>query len=463
MSSVTFLGAAGTVTGSRHLVRAGGAKLLIDCGLFQGLKQLRLRNRQPLGVDPASLDAVLLTHAHLDHTGWLPLLVRQGYAGAILATRATIDLCGLLLPDAAHLEEERAEHANRHGYSRHHPALPLFTREDADRALRALAPIEYDTDVEVAPGVVARFLNAGHIAGSALILLEAEGQRVLFTGDLGRPHDPLLDPPARPPDVDMLVLESTYGDRLHPREDPADVIADAVARTAARGGCVIVPAFAVGRTQELLYHLARLAADGRIPDLPVFLDSPMAARATALLEKWPPPRGEPRIARDVLRAAVAVPDVEGSKQLDRSALPRVIIAGSGMATGGRVIHHLKALGGDPRNTILFTGFQAPGTRGAAIVAGADSVKIHGQHVPIRAEVVQLHGLSSHADQAETLEWLGGFHAPPSLTCLVHGEPPAADALRLRIEERLRWPVLVAEHRQAVPIPARRKSAATPAR
>lgn len=447
-----FLGAAGCVTGSRTLVEHEGRRVLVDAGLFQGVKALRLRNWQPLEVDAASLDAVVLTHAHLDHSGFLPRLVRLGFRGAVHCTGPTRDLCGVLLPDSARLMVEEAAHANRHGWSRHHPALPLFDEDDARRALERLQAQPFERDFAPVPGLQARFTRAGHILGAASVRLEAGGRSVLFSGDLGRSDDLLLPAPAAPPASDTVVVESTYGDRRHPEGDPLDALADAVARTAARGGLVLVPAFAVARAQALLLGLARLKSAHRIPDLPVFLDSPMAAGVTDLYRRW---HAEHRIdeaeCASLGRVATVVDSVEASKRLNDQRFPAVIVAGSGMATGGRIVFHLAAHAGDPRNTVLLAGFQAPGTRGAALAAGARTLRIHGRDIAVRAEVVQLEGLSAHADAEGLIAWLAALPRPPRRVLVNHGEPVAADALRQAIERRLGWPAEVAGEREAVEV------------
>lgn len=434
-----FLGATGTVTGSKYLV-TGESRVLVDCGLFQGYKQLRLRNWAPPPFDPAALDAVVLTHAHIDHSGYLPLLVKRGFRGRIRCSDATAHLCEILLRDSAHLQEEEAENANRYGYSKHKPALPLYTRADADAALKRLAPVEFDREFEPAPGLRATLRRAGHILGASIVELR-EGRRSLaFSGDLGRPHDPVMNPPAAIDGADLLVLESTYGDRRHPSIDTGAEIAAVVSRTAARGGVVVAPAFAVGRAQALLLHLHRLKASGAIPSaLPIYVDSPMAADVTQVYLAHPREhRLDPAECRALASVARFVATPDESRALDQSSWPMVILAGSGMATGGRVLRHLKRFAPDPRNTILFTGFQAGGTRGDSLVRGAGEVKIHGAYVPVRAEVRNLETLSAHADYEEILEWLARMRTPPRRLCLTHGEPAAADALRKRIEERFGW-------------------------
>jgi metallo-beta-lactamase family protein len=446
-----FLGATGTVTGSRYLLRAGGASLLVDCGLFQGFKQLRLRNWAVPPVDVKTLDAVVLTHAHLDHSGYLPRLVKAGYAGPVHCTSATYDLCRLLLPDSGRLQEEEAELANRHGFSRHAPALPLYTEADAVTALERFEVHDFDEEFAAAPGLALRFLPAGHILGAAMVLARSAARSVLFSGDLGRPHDAIMRAPARIERADAVVVESTYGDRAHDPADPQQRLGEVIARTVARNGVVVIPSFAVGRTQTLLWAIHRLKAARTIPgELPVFLNSPMAVDATAIYRRH---RAEHRLSPEdclaMCHAARFVNTVEESKRLNERRGPMVILAGSGMATGGRVVHHLKAFAPDPRNTILFAGFQAAGTRGAAMLGGAETVKIHGAYVPVRAEVAQLDNLSAHADAQEILAWLGGFTAPPARTFVTHGEPAAADALRQRIEEQLRWRVDVPEYLERV--------------
>jgi metallo-beta-lactamase family protein len=445
---LTFLGAAGTVTGSKYLVEAGRTKILVDCGLFQGYKQLRLRNWSPLPVAASEIDAVVLTHAHLDHSGYLPLFVKNGFRGAVACSNATSDLCEILLPDSGYLQEEEAAYANRRGFSKHKPALPLYTVEDAKRSLEHFAPVAFDVDATLPGGVALRLRHAGHLLGASLVELRYAGETLLFTGDLGRPNDPIMTAPVAVTHADHLVVESTYGDRRHEQEDAKQRLADIISRTMARGGAVIVPAFAVGRAQLLLHLISTLKEARGIPDVPVFLNSPMAVDATRLYHKY---RAEHRLTPaqcDALHtAATIVNTVEESKRLNEFRGPMIVISASGMATGGRVVHHLKAFAPDPRNTILFAGFQVGGTRGAAMVAGAESVKIHGEYVPVRAEVVNIDSFSAHADYVETLAWLRQFESPPKRTFITHGEPAAADALRRRIQDELGWDVEVPEHLQ----------------
>lgn len=449
---ITFLGGVGTVTGSKYLVEVPGRRVLVDCGLFQGFKQLRLRNWEPLPVEPATVDAVILTHAHLDHSGYLPLLVKNGFKGRVLCTAATGDLCEILLPDAGHLEERDAESANRHGYSKHRPALPLFTEADARAALPRLSPIVWDEPHDLGGGLTLTFRYAGHILGAAMALLSYRGRTILFSGDLGRPDDPIMRAPAPIGVVDYLVVESTYGNRSHSGDDPESRLADIIVRTSGRGGTVVIPAFAVGRAQTLLYHLYRLKAARRIPDLPIFLDSPMAIDAGDLFHRH---RRDHRLTEtecyavcDVARETRSVAE---SKAIDQNHVPAVVISASGMATGGRVLHHLKALAPDARNTIVLAGFQAAGTRGAALLAGASQIKIHGSYVPVRAEVINLSMLSAHADAGEIMGWLRTATTPPAITFITHGEPTAADALRHRIAEELHWSTRVPDYRDSATI------------
>jgi len=447
---LTFLGGVGTVTGSKYLLEHNGGRFLIDCGLFQGYKQLRLRNWSPLPIKPSSIDRVLLTHAHLDHSGYLPLLVRNGYRKSILCTDATRDLCNILLSDSGHLQEQDAEFANRHNFSKHHPALPLYTMEDARRALKYLSAVGFHRDVALSHGLSARFLRAGHILGAAMIAIASDDRRILFSGDLGRPHDPTMPPPETVRETDYLVIESTYGNRKHSDADPEDALAETIVRAAARGGSVIIPAFAVGRSQTLLYHLHNLLAAKRIPDLPIFFDSPMAIDASDIFARHSQDHVlPPATVRAAFASARYIETAEESKELDRMRMPKVIVSASGMATGGRVLHHLKSYAPDRRNIILFTGFQAGGTRGAAMLAGAKSIKIHGQLIPVEAEVRNLDMMSAHADADEIMAWLRGFQRPPRLTFVTHGEPDAADTLRRRIAEELGWHCRVPEQGETI--------------
>jgi metallo-beta-lactamase family protein len=447
---LTFLGATNTVTGSKYLVRSEGRTVLVDCGLFQGFKRLRLRNWEPLPVDPRAIDAVVLTHAHIDHSGYLPLLVRNGFAGPVFATSGTRDLCEILLPDAGHLQEEDAKFAARAGYSKHRPPKPLYTEADAAAVLPRLRSVAFGERVDLGGGLGATLRPAGHIIGASTVVLDDGRTSVLFSGDLGRAADPVMPPPSRVRTADYLVVESTYGDRRHPDTDPQAQLAEVVVRTASRGGVVLIPAFAVGRAQTILYLIRRLKVAGAIPDVPVFLDSPMAARATEVFRAHAAElRLTPAECDAVCDAARYVTTPEESKRLSASRDPMVLVSASGMATGGRVLHHLEAFAPDARNTIVLAGFQAAGTRGAALAAGADAVKIHGDYVPVRADVVMLENLSAHADYEEILAWLGGLARPPRTSFVTHGEPAAADALRLRIVERLGWEARVPDYRDTV--------------
>lgn len=446
---LTFLGAAGTVTGSKYLVETDRHRILVDCGLFQGYKQLRERNWAPLPIAPDRIDAVLLTHAHLDHSGYLPALVRDGFDGPILSTHATFKLCQLLLPDSGHLMEADARFANRHGFSKHKPALPLYNEQDAERALRSFRSVRFGEGVPVVEGCSALFRKAGHILGAASIQLDCCGRRIVFSGDVGRYDDATMVDPEPVPQADYLLVESTYGNRRHDRTSPEEALEDVIARTVHRGGSVIIPAFAVGRAQSLLYHLGQLRKRGRL-DVPVFLDSPMAVDASTIFCEHP---DEMRLTesecRESCSGATYTRSVEESKRLDQDMMPKIIISASGMATGGRVLHHLKRYAPDRRNTILLAGFQAGGTRGAALKAGARELKIHGGYVPVRAEVASLDMLSAHADQDELLRWLGGFEAPPRMTFVTHGEADSSDAFRHTIGEKLGWNARVPEHGERV--------------
>lgn len=448
--SLSFLGGAGTVTGSKYLVEHDKRRILVDCGLFQGFKSLRLKNWAPFPVDPAGIASVVLTHAHIDHSGYLPVLVKRGFSGPVFCSRATADLCAILLPDAAHLQEKDAEFANRHGFSKHKPALPLYTIEDAKKALQLLTAVAFDEAQSLMGGAVIRLRRAGHILGAASVQLDWAGTSIVFSGDVGRYDDAIMPDPAPIGRADYLLVESTYGNRRHEQRDAAEALATIVGDTIARGGTVIIPAFAVGRAQSLLFLFDRLRSAGRLSNVPIFLDSPMAQDASEILCKnIHDQRLSDKMCRRACAVAHYVRSVDESKNLTANAMPKVIISASGMATGGRVLHHLKRYAPDPKNTVLFAGFQAGGTRGAAMVAGADSVKIHGEYVPVRAEVQNLDMLSAHADADEILRWLRGFEAPPQMTFITHGEPAASDALRHRIEEELGWTCVVPDHGQKV--------------
>ena len=440
---ITFHGAADTVTGSRYLVEHAGARVLVDCGLFQGLKKLRLRNWDDPGFAPASLDAVVLTHAHIDHSGYLPRLCKAGFRGPVFCTPGTRDLLEILLPDAGHLQEEEARLANREGFSRHRPALPLYTRADAEACLAQLAPVAFHAPFRPADGVAARFTRAGHIIGAACARLELGATSLTFTGDVGRPVDPVMRPPEPLAPTDFLVVESTYGDRRHPAGDLGEALARVVIDTVERGGTLVVPSFAVGRTQHLLHLLGELRERRRIPPVPIFLDSPMAIDATALFCRHASDHAldEAATAR-MCRLPSYARTVEDSKAIDRRREPCIVVSASGMATGGRVLHHLQRFLPDPRSTVLLVGYQPAGTRGRSLVDGADELKLLGQYVPVRARVAQLEGLSAHADYRELLDWLAASKLSPRRAFVTHGEPAAADALRRRLRDELGWRAVV---------------------
>ena len=445
-----FCGAAGTVTGSRYLLTHEGAQTLVDCGLFQGQKQLRQRNWEELPFNASKVGTVLLTHAHIDHSGYLPVLVRRGFKGRIICTRATLELCQLLLRDSAHLQEEEARYANKRGYSRHKPALPLYTLEDAEAALKLFQGVDYDTSVDVTSGITAQFHQAGHILGAAMIMLRHSGRRTLFSGDLGRPVDPVMRPPAIIRETDDLILESTYGNRLHGAMDPEAELGAHLNRAIARGGLVIIPSFAVGRVQTLLLLISRLKKRGALPDVPIYLNSPMAVDATRIYHEF---RSEHRLSVEECEAACKVSkfvnSVGESIELNKTKGPGIIISASGMATGGRVVHHLKAFAPDPRNMVLFAGFQAAGTRGAAMVAGAEWIRIHGEDIPVRAEVVNVDAFSAHADYEELISWLKNMTQAPSRLFLTHGEPAAAESFKSNIKKYLGWESVIARDLEEV--------------
>lgn len=448
------LGAADTVTGSRYLIEAGEARALVDCGLFQGYKVLRERNRLPFPVPPPSIDAVILTHAHLDHSGYLPALVRDGYRGRVYVTAGTADLLAIMLPDSGRLLEEEAESHRRAGSSRHADPRPLYTEADALRALESLHPVEPGTPLEVAPGVTVTFSPAGHIVGAAQLDVTVAGVRVHFTGDLGRSDDPVMLPPAPLGATDVLITESTYGDRRHPDGDPEAELGAVVTRTAARGGVVLIPAFAVGRAEAVLYHLSRLRRRGEIPDIPVYLNSPMAIDASEVYARHVDElRLTPGDIGDLAGFVRIVRTVEESKALNERTGPMVIVAGSGMITGGRILHHLAQFGPDPRTTVVLTGYQAGGTRGAALAAGERSLRIFGRDVPIAGEVVELATMSAHADADDLISWLRPAPAP-GLTLITHGEPHAADTLRIRLRRELGWNARVPSPGEHVALGAR---------
>ena len=498
--SLTFLGAAGTVTGSKHLLEVDGRRLLVDCGLFQGLKELRQRNWEPLPVDPATIEAVILTHAHLDHCGYLPRLVFAGFRGRIFCTPGTKDLCSLVLPDSARIQEEDAREANRRGFTKHSPALPLYTSNDAARALSQLQPVGYDREIPlwgqtgVRMGVgppsdpieTVEFINAGHLLGSAYARVRVAGKTILFGGDLGRYGRPVLPDPMPVSEADVLLLESTYGDRLHEPDDNGARLAAIVNDAAARGGKLIIPSFAIGRVEEVLYWLKRLEEEKRIPILPVYLDSPMAIGALqfyasrlneldAELQPQSPTLGSDTKLRPQARTLISdtnlrhrgmrhvsafattrlttVASPQQSADLVASRQPSIVIASSGMATGGRVLRHLAATITSPNNTVMFVGYQAAGTRGRLLVDGATEIKLLGRVYPVAARIERIDSMSAHADFSESMRWLSGFSRAPAMTYLVHGDPVALAALATRITTEKQWPVHIAAHHERVQIPA----------
>ncbi len=460
MASLTFLGAARTVTGSKYLLEVDGRRLLVDCGMFQGLKELRLRNWERLPIPADSIAAIVLTHAHIDHSGYLPRLIAQGFNGRVFCTAGTADLCRIVLPDAGRIAEEDAREANRHGYTRHAPALPLFTEADAIRALSHLQPFGYERPAPVLPGVQAEFVNAGHLLGSSFVVVTIDGSprvKIVFSGDLGRYDRPILPDPLPVRSADVLLLESTYGDRLHEADDQAERLGAIVRDTVRRGGKIVIPAFAIGRVEEVIYWLRKLEERQAIPVLPVFLDSPMAVEALAQYSSRTyeldadvrPGHGE--VSAFCTRRFRLVSTRQQSMEVAGTKSPAIVISSSGMATGGRVLFHLAAALPDARNTVLFTGFQAAGTRGRDLLEGARAVKIHGQMVPVAARIEHIDSMSAHADQAEIFRWLSNFEQPPGVTWLVHGEPGPMDTLGDLIRSRLNWKVETAEYLQTFTI------------
>ncbi|MFI5317264.1 MAG: MBL fold metallo-hydrolase RNA specificity domain-containing protein [Myxococcota bacterium] len=456
--TLRFLGAAGTVTGSKFLVSIGETRVLLDCGLFQGQKALRLRNWEPTPFDVETLDAVVLSHAHIDHSGYLPLIAREGFCGPVYCTSGTADLLEIMLRDSAKLQEEDADRANRHGYSKHHPALPLYGVADADAALRLLQTRPYGMEFAVANGVRGILRRAGHILGAAtveLVLGSDPPIRLVDSGDLGRPRRPILCDPEPVEAADFLLVESTYGDRLHP-SNAAERLAAIVNDSVERGGALLVPSFAVGRAQELIWTLRQLEDSHRIPSLPVYVDSPMAIEATEIYCRHPEDHDlDMKLLTDQRRCPLCarsytlVRAAQESKALNHRTGPIVVIAGSGMATGGRILHHLKLRLPDPRTTVLLPGFQAAGTRGRSLQEGAKTLRIHGEDVPVKARIETLDSMSAHADRGEILAWLRRFRRAPRHTWVMHGEPTAAAALGAAIERELHWPTSVAADGQVV--------------
>jgi len=457
-ATLQFLGAANTVTGSRYLLEIDKRRVLIDCGMFQGYKYLRERNWAAFPVDPATIEMVLLTHAHIDHSGYLPALVKQGFKGKVYCTAASRELCAILLPDSGYLLEEQARYARKKGYSKHANPEPLYTRDDAEACLKYFRAHDFEKPLKIMPGVSARFLRAGHILGAAQISLDIHGRALHFSGDMGRPNDPLMKPPVPLVQADVLVCESTYGDRVHPEINTQAELAPIISRVAARGGVVVIPAFAVGRAQILMLQIARLQAQGLIPKVPVYLNSPMAIDATEIYRQH---HDEHNISEADCRLmtglATMVHSAEESKTLNMRSGPMIIISASGMATGGRVLHHIEAFGPDPRNAIVLAGYQAGGTRGALLAGGAKSVRMFGREVPINAEVLTLQSFSSHADSNELIAWMRTAQKPPGMTYITHGEPDAADILRGRVKRELGWTCRVPEQLEQVQLFAQTQS------
>jgi metallo-beta-lactamase family protein len=458
MPKLTFLGAAGTVTGSKYLIEAANKRLLVDCGIFQGTPELSDRNYKPLPTDPKSFDYLVLTHAHLDHTGLLPRLVKDGYAGSIFANPATIELTTLLLKDSAHLQEDDAERARTKGYSRHANPQPLYTAEEVDPVLRALKPMPRKGNFDISPEFHIDSYDAGHILGSSSLVLTITENRkktvVVFSGDIGRYNQPILNDPTTPvANADVLLCESTYGDREHEAGDPAELLGGVVNRVAKRGGSIVIPAFAIGRAQTFMYYLRQLEDQQRTPRLPVYVDSPMALSATDLYLKYREDhdlefsredndgKGDPLDVHQFHLTRTA----DESKQINNVKTPCIIISASGMVTGGRVMHHLVQRLPDPRNAVILAGFQAQGTRGRALQEGAKTIRLFGQEIPVNAEIVELGQFSAHAGKSELLRWLTGLPAPPKQTYLVHGEPSAAQSLQASIRENFKWNVSVARY------------------
>jgi metallo-beta-lactamase family protein len=460
MSTITFLGAAQTVTGSKYLVHTGNHRVLVDCGQYQGLRELRRRNWDPLLVNPAEVDAVVLTHAHIDHSGYLPRFVRDGFKGRVFCTSGTADLCRIMLPDAGRLAEEDARAANRGGYTRYDSAEPLFTEDDALTALAHLQPVGYERPMPLGGGIEVDFLDAGHLLGSAFVRMRLGGdgnKTILFGGDLGRYGRPVLPDPTPVESADVLLVESTYGNREHPPDDNGEGLAEVIRHTIEGRGKVIIPAFAVGRVEEVIYWLKRLEEAGRIPVVPVYLDSPMALEALKhyanhsrdLDPDVQAKRGQ--MGAFTTRRFTAIATPRQSQEVQESTAPSIVISASGMATGGRVLWHLVKALPDPRNTVLFVGYQAEGSRGRRLLEGETEVKIHGEFVPVNARIAAINSMSAHADASEILRWLGGFKQPPGMTYIVHGEPVAQAALKSRIEKELGWPLRVPVYQEEVDI------------
>lgn len=448
---LTFLGAVGTVTGSKFLLSINKRNILIDCGLFQGIKALRQRNWEPLPIPAKDIEAIILTHAHIDHSGYLPLLVKQGFQGKIHCSQGTYDLCQILLPDCGYLQEEEARHANKHGYSKHAPALPLYTRADALDTFAFFVAHPVKKEIALSQDIHFQLLPAGHIIGATTVEIRAEGKKIVFSGDLGRLQDPVMKAPTFIREADYVIMESTYGDRQHDTQDPKHQLKDIIRKTVRRGGTLVIPAFAVGRAQVVLHYISELKKERAIPEVPVYLDSPMAVDATHIFLKH---REQTILSeqacRELNRATTYINLREDSKGLDTDLeTPKIIISASGMATGGRILHHIKTYASDSKNTLLFTGYQSIGTRGAEITSGASQIKIHGQLVPIQAEVIALHNLSAHADAEELLKWAQHFQHPPKTVFLTHGEQDSREAFGKILKERLGWRYHIPQYQETI--------------
>lgn len=445
-----FLGAAGTVTGSKYLLTCNDSKILVDCGLFQGLKTLRLKNWDDLQIKASEIQAIVLTHAHIDHSGYIPRLIKNGFKGKIYCTSATKDLCRILLPDAGYLMEEEAEYRNRTKKTKHNPALPLFTRKDAENSLKYFEGVPFNQKVQIDARISFEFFYAGHILGAASAVLSVGGKKIAFSGDIGRLNDEIMKPPVPLPPVSYLVTESTYGNRLHEKVDIKEELRKIIIETVERKGVVIIPAFAVGRAQSIMYYVWKLLSQNKIPDIPMYLNSPMATNVNELLKKY---KDLHKLTAEecvyICRVVKYVNTVEDSIALNEKKGPMLIISASGMLSGGRVLHHLKSFGPDPRNTIVLAGYQAAGTRGEALERGERQIKVHGEYIDVRAQIKVLENVSAHADYNEVLEWLGQSKMKPEKVFITHGEPSAADELRRRISEKFGWDCIVAEQNQQV--------------
>lgn len=444
---ITFLGAVEEVTGSRYLIEHENIKILIDCGMFQGPWEIAQRNLEPFPVDPGSIDAVILTHAHIDHSGYIPALVKNGFRGKIYCSKGTYALCSLLLVDSGSLQEGEARNINQRGGPDHPPSVALYTARDAENSLKFFKPIDYDTIIDIGNSLKVTLIRSGHILGSAFVIVSDGKQKLTFSGDLGRPHQFIMKSPPPLQQTDFLVIESTYGDRLHKKDDAIKIISEVVNATVAKGGVLIIPCFAVERTETILYCLYQLKQKNTIPTIPIFLDSPMAIHVIDLLCNFKEEYelSTAFLCKDMLNIATQTLTSEESKKIDHIEYPAIIIAGSGMADGGRVLFHLKHFISDPKNTILFVGFQAEGTTGHALINGAKIIKIHNESYPVQAKIKTIETLSAHADYDEILEWLGHFENRPKKVFVTHGELAAAQALKNKIEERFGWSVIIPKY------------------